>query len=184
MHFLYFLCEMLNTILIVAGIIFGLILMIAAFLPKNTIITESIVIQKDQSTVFNFVKQINNQHQYNKWVMADPNADFQTFGEDGHVGFILSWNSTNSNVGEGEQEIIEISDNQHIKIEIRFKRPFSGTSYQNITFLTPTDSSTEVKMTFESSAKYPYNLMSALMKGVLKKDMGITLGNLKNVLES
>jgi len=175
---------MLNTILIVVGIIFGLILLIAAFLPKNSIITQSIQIQKDKKTVFDFVKHINNQHQYNKWVMADPNADFQTSGEDGKIGFILSWNSKNSNVGEGEQEIMELNDNQHIKIEIRFKRPFSGTSYQNITFQSPTETSTEISMTFESTSKYPYNLMSALMKGVLQKDMGITLGNLKTILES
>ncbi len=183
LNFLHFLCIMLNTILIVVGIIFAVILIIAAFLPKNTVITESVEINNDLSTVFNFVKTINNQHQYNKWVMADPNAEFNTHGTDGTVGFILSWNSKNNNVGEGEQEILEITENKHIKIEIRFKRPFSGTSYQNITFNSNSEKSTSVEMTFESSSKYPYNLMSALMKSVLKKDMGITLNNLKNILE-
>lgn len=175
---------MLNTILLVVGIIFGLILIIAAFLPKQSIITQSVDIQSGIQKTFDYVKHINNQHHYNKWVMADPNADFQTSGTDGQVGFILSWNSQNSNVGEGEQEILAINENQHIQIEIRFKRPFSGTSYQNITFQSLNEASTKVTITFESTSKYPYNLLSALMSNVLKKDMGVTLGNLKDLLES
>lgn len=175
---------MLNTILAIVGIIFGLILIIAAILPKKSIITQSIEIHCDTNKAFEYVKHSNNQHHYNKWVMADPNAEFKTSGVDGQVGSILYWNSQHSNVGEGEQEILELIENQNIKIEIRFKRPFSGTSYQNIYFKELSNQTTQIEMTFESTSKYPYNLLSALMANVLKKDMGITLNNLKVVLES
>ncbi len=174
---------MLNTILIIIGIIFAIILIAAAILPKKTTIVADILIEKTVSTVFDYVKFQNNQHHYNKWVMADPNAEFKNSGTDATVGFKLYWNSKNNNVGEGEQEIIEIVDQQKIVNEIRFIRPFSGTSLSTMSLNENNENNTKVSLTFESVAKYPYNLMSALMSSVLKKDMGITLQNLKTNLE-
>ncbi len=174
---------MLNTILIIIGIIFAIILIAAAILPKKTTIVTDILIEKPVSTVFDYVKFQNNQHHYNKWVMADPNAEFKNTGTDATVGFKLYWNSKNNNVGEGEQEIIEIVDQQKIVNEIRFIRPFSGTSLSTMSLNENNTNNTKVSLTFESVAKYPYNLMSALMSSVLKKDMGITLQNLKTNLE-
>ncbi len=174
---------MLNTILIVIGIIFAIILIAAAILPKKTTIVADILIEKPVSTVFDYVKFQNNQHHYNKWVMADPNAEFKNSGTDATVGFKLYWNSKNNNVGEGEQELIEIVDQQKIVNEIRFIRPFSGTSLSTMSLNENNENNTKVSLTFESVAKYPYNLMSALMSSVLKKDMDITLNNLKTNLE-
>ncbi len=174
---------MLNTILIIIGIVSAIILIAAAILPKKTTIIADILIEKSVSTVFDYVKFQNNQHNYNKWVMADPNAEFKNTGTDATVGFKLYWNSKNNNVGEGEQEIIEIVDQQKIVNEIRFIRPFSGTSLSTMSLNENNTNNTKVSLTFESVAKYPYNLMSALMSSVLKKDMGITLQNLKTNLE-
>jgi len=174
---------MLNTILIIIGIVSAIILIAAAILPKKTTIIADILIEKSVSTVFDYVKFQNNQHHYNKWVMADPNAEFKNTGTDATVGFKLYWNSKNNNVGEGEQEIIEIVDQQKIVNEIRFIRPFSGTSLSTMSLNEINENNTKVSLTFESVAKYPYNLMSALMSSVLKKDMGITLQNLKTNLE-
>lgn len=174
---------MLNTILIIIGIVSAIILIAAAILPKKTTIIADILIEKSVSIVFDYVKFQNNQHHYNKWVMADPNAEFKNTGTDATVGFKLYWNSKNNNVGEGEQEIIEIVDQQKIVNEIRFIRPFSGTSLSTMSLNENNTNNTKVSLTFESVAKYPYNLMSALMSSVLKKDMGITLQNLKTNLE-
>lgn len=174
---------MLNTILIVTGIIFTIILLAAAILPKKTTIVSEITLQQPVTIVFDYLKFMNNQHQYNKWVMADPTAEFKNTGTDGTVGFKLYWNSKNNNVGEGEQEIMEIVDQQKIVHEIRFERPFKGTSTSTMSLNEINEKNTKVSLTFESVSKYPYNLMSALMSSVLKKDMGITLNNLKSIFE-
>lgn len=174
---------MLNTILIVIGIIFAIILVAAAILPKKTTIVSEINIEKPVSTVFDYVKYLNNQHHYNKWVMADPSAEFKNTGTDATVGYKLYWNSKNNNVGEGEQEITEIVDQQKIAYEIRFERPFKGTSNSIISVNQVNENSTAVTMTFESVSKYPYNLMSAIMSSMLKKDMQQTLTNLQGVLK-
>ena len=174
---------MLNTILIIIGIIFAIILIAAAILPKKTTIIAEITIEKPIAIIFDYVKYLNNQHHYNKWVMADPAAEFKNTGTDATVGYTLYWNSKNNNVGEGEQEIIEIVDQQKIAYEIRFERPFKGTSNSTISLNKSSENSTIVSLTFESVSKYPYNLMSALMSSMLKKDMQQTLTNLQGVFK-
>jgi hypothetical protein len=88
------------------------------------------------------------------------------------------------NVGVGEQEITKITDGVGYNVILRFEKPFKGISYANATTQKLEDNQTKVITTFSSTTPFPMNLMSAMMKNMLLKDMNENSSNLKKVLES
>jgi hypothetical protein len=77
---------MLQIILFIFIGIIALILIAAAFMKKEYSISASIIIDKPQVEVFNYIKFLKNQEKYSKWVMADPNVMMTYTGKDGEVG--------------------------------------------------------------------------------------------------
>lgn len=177
------------TILItIASILIGLIalvLIVALFVDKHYTIEQEIHIQKSNSDVFDFVKQMRNQNQYNKWVMLDPNVRLDYIGTDGTEGFICRWNSDLKQAGQGEQTIKRVVPGSQVDYEIRFIKPFDGFASAFIKTNEAGLDSTKVKWSFSSSMKYPMNIMIPIfgMKEMLRKDLAISLNNLKSILE-
>jgi len=170
------------TIAIIIIAIIALPFIIALFVPKQYTVERSVLINKPVHTVFDYMKLVNNQEYYNKWVMKDPNKKIVNTGIDGTLGFIQSWNG-NSQAGEGEQEITGVTKNERITIEIRFVRPFKSTAHIYIITQPVTEHSTKTTWGMSGKSKYPLNLMSAIMTGPLGKDMETSLTMLKGILE-
>ncbi len=175
--------NILFTILIVLAVIIAIPLIIALFVKKEYRIEEKISVNKSTSEVFDYVKFVKNQEHYSKWVMTDPTMKKTLTGTDGMVGFIYAWESEDKGVGQGAQEITAIIENKKLNTEIRFIKPFEGTS--QVTMLTDSTGVNETGVTWimEGKSKYPMNFMNLFMSGVLHKDMQISLQNLKNNLE-
>ena len=173
---------MVITILsIVVGIIV-LLLAIAIFMTKGYKTHSEIIIQAPKQKVFDYIKQIKNQENFNKWVMMDPDMKKELKGTDGTVGFIYAWNG-NKEAGEGEQEIKTITEGKNIETEIRFLRPFAGIAHAKLATESLSDNQTKVIWNTESQIKYPLNIMLPIIVKMLQKDMGISLTTLKNILE-
>jgi len=170
--------------LIIVVSIIALLLLAAAIMKKEMSLSSEIIINRSQADVFNYIKHIKNQEHYSKWVMADPNSKITYTGVDGTVGFKAAWNSQMKNVGVGEQEITKLTDGVGYDVILRFEKPFKGISYANATTQKLTDNQTKVITTFSSTTPFPMNLMSAMMKNMLLKDMNENSSNLKKVLES
>jgi hypothetical protein len=171
-------------VLIIIVSIIALLLIAAAIMKKEMSLSSEVIINRSQADVFNYIKHIKNQEHYSKWVMADPNSKITYTGVDGTVGFKAAWNSQMKNVGVGEQEITKITEGIGYDVILRFEKPFKGISYANATTQKLTDNQTKVITTFSSTTPFPMNLMSAVMKNMLLKDMNENSTNLKNVLES
>ena len=139
--------------------------------------------QVSAQVAYDYVRLMKNQEHYNKWVMADPAAYIGYSGTDGEVGCVVLWDSKNKNVGKGEQEIKALLPGKEIRLEIRFERPFKGVSHSVYHFEPAGANACRVSTLFLSDTPFPMNIFSSLMKGMLRKDMHITLGNLKSVLE-
>ena len=102
-------------ILLIAFVTFIVVLLItASFTRKHYTLLRSITIKAPSAQVFNYVKEVKNQHNYSKWVMMDPDAATTYTGIDGNVGFTHAWDSTNKSVGKGEQEIVRITEGEKI----------------------------------------------------------------------
>lgn len=172
-------------ILGVLGFIIGSFLLLGLIVKKEYSIENDITILKPAPEVFDYMKSIKNHEKYNKWWMADPNSKKEFKGTDGTVGFVAGWNSTNNQVGEGEQEIKRIIDGSQIDCEIRFVRPMKGVAQTSMTTTSAGANRTTVKWTFHGKNKFPFNAMFAIFgfDKMLSKDMLASLGNLKKEVE-
>src|SRR6476620_6957875 len=96
--------EIFLTILIVLASLIALILIASVFMRKDYFIQREITINAPLQKVFDYIKLLKNQDNFNKWVMIDPGMSREFKGTDGTVGFIYAWNG-NKRAGAGEQEI-------------------------------------------------------------------------------
>ncbi|TGL63314.1 SRPBCC family protein [Leptospira sarikeiensis] len=161
-----------------------LILVIAVFLSKTFKIQEEIVIDKPKQEVFNYIKILNNQVQYAKWFMLDPETEFSSKGTDGELGFIHSWKSKNENVGIGEQEIIKKTEGELLGVEIRFQWPFESKDSAYTKLEPISDHQTKLISVFEGKMDYPMNLMIPIICGDLGEDLRGNLARLKSIIEN
>ena len=173
------------TILIIILILVSIPFILALFMPEDYLIEKQVTINKPSQLVYDYIRMLRNSENYNKWVMMDPNMKKEFKGTDGTVGFVYSWDSTNRNVGQGQQEIIKLQDGQRVDYEIRFIRPFQGTSYAWLTTESTTPNQTMVNWSFRGIRNYPMRVMHNILnlKKVLGRDLQTSLHNLKAVLE-
>ena len=108
--------QFLIYILAVVALILIIITIIA---PKDYNIDRSIIIDRPYKVVFQYLKLIKNQDDWSPWKKKDPNMSQEFIGEDGKIGFISKWKG-NKDVGEGEQEILTIIENELIKLNCVF----------------------------------------------------------------
>ena len=162
-----------------------LLLIAAAMSREEYAIEREVTINKPVQTVFDYIKYLENQRYYNKWVMADPNAKRTHTGADSTAGYITTWDSDNKNVGKGEQEIKRIDNSKRIDTEVRFEKPFKGTSYSYMITAPVAGNQTNVKWMFTGKRNYMMKLMHLLLnlKKMLGRDIQESLGNLKTNLE-
>lgn len=178
--------EILLIIGIVIASLIALVLVVALFVKKDYMLQREIVIQRPQQFMYDYLRHLGNQTEYSKWVMDDPNMNRVPQGGDGTVGFVLTWDSKDKNVGAGRQEIIQLMAPTLIKYVVQFIRPFKGKADCSFELSAVSDNQTRIKWTFESGMAYPMNFMMLFLDiaKMLGKDMEKSLNTLKSVLES
>ena len=117
--------------------------------------------------------------------MTDPNLSKEFSGTDGTPGFTYRWNSEMKQVGQGEQEIKQIIEGERIDYEIRFIKPFTGTSFSSLITQTTDNGQTQVTWTFSGERNFIMCLFQLLLNlsKALGKDLQTSLQNMKTVLE-
>lgn len=161
----------------------AVIVILSSIIGKKMIIEEQIDISKKPSDVFDYLVLTKNQDNFSVWNMTDPGMDKKYQNEDGKVGFIYTWDSTNKNVGAGEQEITAIEAGKSITYEIRFKRPMQNVATGKFLVESLIDNRSRVTWGFYGESPFPMNLFQPIFKGMLRKDMSKSLQNLKELLE-
>ncbi len=146
-------------------------------------IEKSIDIYRSTEEVFEYLRYTRNQDYFSVWNMKDPGMKKEFKGTDGTVGFIYRWDSTNKNVGSGEQEIIGIDEGKSIAYALRFTRPMQNTGQVKFQ-VSGKEKTTSVTWVFDSPAKFPMSLFSPIFKKMLGKDLEKGLNNLKRILEA
>ena len=181
---------MLKKILlaIVALIILGVaVIAVAAFVtPTECKVEREIIINRPKAAVFDYVKFIKNQNTWGPWAKRDPNMKQEFRGNDGYAGFVVSWQSENSEVGSGEQEIKKIVEGERIDSELRFKEPFESKSDAYMITEATGPEATKVKWGFSMSLPRPMNLMTLAidLDKEAGKDFEEGLSHLKRILET
>ncbi len=172
------------TIIIVIAILIAIILAIALVVKKDYSVERSIIINKNKSDVFNYIRLLKNHDNFSKWASLDPNMKKEYRGMDGTVGFVSSWEG-NKKVGKGEQEIVNITDGEKIDYKLHFIKPFEGLADAYMTTSAIEQNQTKLAWGMSSSMKYPMNIMLLFMnmEKIIGDDFSTGLTNLKNILE-
>lgn len=173
--------KMFTKILIAVIIIIAIPMIMALFIKNQYTVEREITINKPTPEVFDYIKHLKNQDNYNKWVRMDPNMTKAFAGTDGTVGFIYAWEGPKA--GKGEQELKRITEGQRVDMELRFKKPFESIATAYMTTEPLAASHTKVKWQMAGTSKYPMNIMNLFMDKLLGTDLQTSLDMLKNNLE-
>jgi len=173
--------TIITILLVVAGII-ALLLLIALFMKREHYVKREIIINAPRQKVFDYLKLLKNQDEFNKHAMADSDRKREFKGTDGTVGYIYAW-SGDKNAGVGEKEIKNIIEGKKIEMEIRFLKPMTVTATIIMEMESLSDDQTKVYWSNAGTLKYPINIMIPMMEKHVVKDMDSSLLTLKNILE-
>jgi len=170
--------KILKTILIVLLVIIAIPLVAALFAPKDFKAHGTVVVDKPQQEVFDYVKQVSNQRDFGVWFKMDPNIKVSSEGTDGTEGYVLRWES--EVVGNGSQTITRLvgQDSVLSKLDFGFGEPPTG----YFALKPVSDAQTEVTWGIEGKSPYPWNLMSLFMD--MDQDFITGVENLKRELEA
>src|SRR5947207_5171396 len=171
----------ISILLTVAGIIV-LLLIVALFMKKEHYVKREIIINAPRQKVFDYIKLLKNQDEFNKHAMAGSDRKREFKGTDGKVGYIYAW-SGKKDAGEGEKEIKNIIEGKRIETEIRFVKPMTVTASIIMETESLSDDQTKVTWSNAGTLKYPINIMIPMMEKQVAKGMDISLSTLKNILE-
>jgi hypothetical protein len=164
-----------------AGII-ALLLIIALFMKKEHYVNREIIINAPRQKVFDYLRLLKNQDEFNEHAMVAPDRQREFKGTDGTVGYIYSWKG-NKSAGEGEKEIKNIIEGKRIETEIRFVKPMRVTASIIMETESLSDNQTKVNWTNAGTLKYPINIMIPMMEKNVAKGMDSSLLTLKDILE-
>ena len=172
--------NILITILLAFAGIITLLLIIGLFTKKEHYVKREVIINAPLQKVFDYLKLLKNEDEWNKNDKTDPNKKQEFRGKDGSVGFIIAFTG-NKNVGVGEKEIMNIIEGERIEIEMRFVKPLAFTATLIIDTESLSDNQTKVSLSHYGTLKYPLNIMIKIFEKLFEKQMDISLTNLKNV---
>ena len=176
--------NIIITILLVLAVIIALLLIIALFIKKEHYVKREIIINAPLQKVFDFLKLLKNQDQFNKWATVDKKNRKEEFkGTDGTIGFIYSWSGDKS-AGQGEKEIKNIIEGKRIETEIRFVKPMRVTAAVIFETESLPGDQTKVNLINTGTMKYPMNIFVPMAEKKFPKDMDESLSTLKNILET
>ena len=173
--------TIITILLVVAGVI-ALLLLMALFMKREHYVKREIIINAPQQKVFDYIKLLKNQDEFNKHAMAGPDRKREFKGTDGTVGYIYAW-SGDKNAGVGEKEIKNIIEGKKIETEIRFVKPMRATACIIMETESLSDDQTKVSWSNAGTLKYPVNIMIPMMEKMLPKEMDTSLSTLKSILE-
>lgn len=131
--------------LVVLALIMAVLIGIAVQSPKATM-QRSIVIDAPPARVFAYVNDLRMFNEWSPWTALDSSTEYTFRGPTKGPGARMEWYSTHEQVGDGEQWIIEVHENEYVKMGMRFS-DFEGNFYAEF-ILEPQDGQTEVTWTY------------------------------------
>lgn len=175
----------MTTLLYVIAAIVLLIVVLGLIAPNNYEVRRSIIIERPLAETFQYLKSIKNQNEWSPWKKKDPNMTQSFEGTDGEVGFISKWKG-NKDVGEGEQEIVSIIENESIDSELRFFKPWKSVSIGHLLVDKIDENQTMVTWGFSGRNPFPFNIFILFVnfEKAVGGDFEDGLESLKKILEN
>jgi uncharacterized protein YndB with AHSA1/START domain len=140
MAFARLLFRVLLTLLILLAVI-GLLL------PSSARVERSIVVDAPAAAIFPHLNGMRAFHAWSPWSGMDAETRYRFEGPERGVGSRMTWESGDSQVGQGSQEIIDSVPDRRVEMQLEFGDKGNGTA----TFLLePEGSATRVRWEFHT----------------------------------
>ncbi len=172
--------KTVKKILLILAIIIAIPLIAALFVKREFTSERQITINKPKHEVFDYIKHLSNQENYDVWHKMDPGAQTTTRGTDATVGFVYAWDG--EKIGKGEQEITNIVEGERMDTKLRFKEPFESEASCYMLTRAQGENQTVVTWGISGRSPYPFNLMSLFFD--MNDSFEEGLQGLKTVLEN
>lgn len=111
----------------------------------------SITINAPVEKVFMVVSNFEYNKDWSPWYKLDPDTKYEYTENKSGVGAKYSWDSEDPNVMTGEQEIIEVKENELVNTRMAFG-DMTGTYYASFILKPNEDSTTELTWTYDGKA--------------------------------
>lgn len=161
----------------------GLLLIIAALLPKVYNVEKTIVISRQVADVMGKVGDLNFYSQWNPWQQSGPTVKNTITGAAKTSGHRYAWEG--KKVGVGSLTLNSLDD-KHIHFDLEFLKPWKSKAKDNWLF-EPWGDGNETKVTWQNSGNLPWP-MASLMGPMIIKNLNHQfeqgLGNLKKMCEA
>ena len=170
--------KILKYILFTILGILAVVLIAAAILPKDFHAGSEISINKPSQEVFDYVKLLKNQTNYDNWSRQDPDIQKEYTGTDGTPGFTYIWKS--KKVGDGKQVITNITEGKRIDMDLYFDNDGDASkSFIQVDSISANES--KVSWAVDGEIPYPFNVMTLFYD--MNNDFKEGLERLKGILE-
>jgi len=176
--------KILKVLLLIIVIAIVGLLAYAKTCDNDFSVEESIIINKNITETFDYVKLFSNQIEYSPWDKMDPGMKRTFTGVDGTVGSTHSWESENPDVGYGTMTVNAIEPNKRIDWTIAFTKPFEAVSPAYMTTEIIDANTTKVTWGSSGNIPFPMNVMVASVKKDLGGNFANGLSDLKSILEN
>lgn len=177
--------KAVRIILIALGLLIALFLVAGLFAPKEQTVTQSTLIKAPPFAIFQHIKYMDKMAKWHPLLKKDQQVNISVSGNDGTQGAKRLWKSENQEVGEGMDEIINVTENKLLKSKIKVVAPRESEGVSTF-LLNEVENQTKVTWTFRYTVPYPWNAFLLLGEGSdkqVEKYFAEGLTGLKNTLE-
>jgi predicted transcriptional regulator YdeE/uncharacterized protein YndB with AHSA1/START domain len=145
-------------------------------------IERSVEVSAPPAKVFDTIADFNVWKRWSPWLISDPEANVTVTGNPGEAGQLYTWEGEVT--GSGEMRLLEADRGRHLKIDLRFLKPFKSTAAVAFDFQPGPSGGTRVKWRMEGSMPWFLFWMIPMMKTFLGMDFHRGLLMVKDWVES
>lgn len=175
--------KSVKIILIVVGVLAFLIFVVPLFLPSETTMQRSIVVERPLELIYDDLLDFNVYKQWNPWSEMEPDAETLITGNPGEVGHKWEWNG--KEIGKGSLELKNFETYKSIENQLVFVEPMESTARDLWELERTDDGYTKITWIYKGEASYPIGrYMGLMMDSFLGKYYEKGLENLKVYFET
>ncbi len=145
--------KFLKRLFVIALALVALFLVVGLFLPTSAHVERAITTSASPQTVYGIVSGFRRFNEWSPWADLDPNTRYTFSGPDAGVGARMEWQSDDSSVGSGSQEVLAVEPGRSVTNKLDFGS--QGQATAKIT-LAPEGGGTRIVWAFDSSFEGNY----------------------------
>jgi uncharacterized protein YndB with AHSA1/START domain len=140
--------KFLKRLFIFGLVLVALFLVVGLFLPTSAHVERAITTSASPQAVYDIVSGFRRFNEWSPWADLDPNTRYTYSGPDTGVGARMEWQSDDSSVGSGSQEVLAVEPGRSVTNKLDFGS--QGQATATIT-LAPEGDGTRIVWAFDSS---------------------------------